>query len=562
MEPPTQDSLPPLPSDAQLRAIIKRVPGYNPRKDAAKYRFNCSLARKGIAFFHEKLRHVKGEMTGKPFALEVWEQAIIANLFGWVDKASGLRRYRECFIEVPKKNGKTPLAAGIVCYLLFEDGEPGAEIYGAASKYDQASLVWTHAAGMVRQCPELANRAHVFKGQAKAIEAGQPGDIDYATYRVISSEHLGSHGFNIHGVVIDELHAFQNSDLVDSLVAGTASRRQPLIVMITTKDYDRISICNEKEAYAKRILSRPEDDLTFLPVIHEVPDDADWKNPKTWKLANPNYGISVKPDYLKTQCQKATENPRLENVFKRLHLNMKTQQETRWLPAEDWKACVVAEALQVSELVRRPCVVGMDLSSNTDITAMCALFPPIASDDPYYAFWKLYVPADNIEKRVVRDKVPYDIWAKQGYITATPGNVIDYAAIRRDLYDICETYNVQQIVFDRWGFEALRQQMVGEGVPEDLFVSFGQGFASMSPAMKALEQLVLGKRLAFAENPVVLWMAGNVAVQTDPAGNIKPTKEGSGEKIDGIVALTMTIGAAITSKLEDNPLAECAVLEL
>jgi len=560
---PLKYDIPKPPKDARLHAIILKVPGYDPRKGAREYRFDRDLARKAIMFFHGKLRHVKGEMAGRPFILETWEQAIIANLFGWVHKKTGLRRYRQCFIEIPRKNGKTVLAAGILLYLLFEDGEPGAEIYGAASKYDQASLVWTHAAGMVRQCPELAERAHIFKGQAKCIESGVPGDPDYATYRVISSDSLGSHGFNIHGAVIDELHAFASGDLVDTLTTGTGSRRQPLIVYITTRDYDRISACNEKEAYAGLVRDRPESDPTFLPVLYQTPEDADWKNPEIWKKANPNYGVSIKPDFLAAECRKAIEVPRLENVFKRLYLDMKTQQEVRWLPIEDWKACVeVMAADWSSELSGRPCVIGMDLSSNRDITATCVLFPPQEDSEPYRAMWKLYVPADNIEARVRQDKVPYDLWARQGHITATPGNTVDYARIREDLYAISEQYSVQMVVFDRWGFEALRQQMIGEGMPEELFVSFGQGFASMSPAMKALERFVLSRRLLIQDNPAILWMAANVAVKTDPAGNIKPTKEGSGERIDGIVALIEAVGAAITRNLEDNPLADEVVLTL
>jgi phage terminase large subunit-like protein len=546
---------PPTPlTDRQLRAVIKKIPGYDPFKGAEAYRFDCKLARKATQFFPEQLRHVKGAKTGQPFILEPWEQAIIANLFGWINKRTGLRRYRKCFILVGKKNGKSPLCAGIIDYLLFEDGEPGAEIYGAASKYDQASLVWTHASGMIRQNAALSARAHVFKGQSKAIEVGQPGDPNYATYKVISSDSLGSHGFNIHAVVIDELHTFQDGDLVDSLEAATGARRQPLIVYITTKDFDRVSVCNEKETYAKSVRdgTLPTPDLEFLPVIYAVEDEnANWKDPKVWALANPNLGVSIYLKSLESECKEAVEMPRKENTFKRLHLNMRTAQETKWLSLDTWRACILTPGdpegrFKPEALAGRKAYVALDLSSTSDITSTCVVFPPAAETEPFLAYWKFYVPADNVEKRVRRDKVPYDVWAKQGFITLTPGNVIDYSYIRQDLYKICESHSVQTIVFDRWGFEALRQQMVGEGVPEGLFVSFGQGFASMSPAMKTVERLLPSKRLLFADNPVVLWMARNIAVQTDAAGNVKPSKEASGEKIDGLVALIMALGAMST----------------
>jgi phage terminase large subunit-like protein len=538
-------------SDARLRAVIRKIPGYDSRRDAGKeYVFDCDKARKAINFIQRRLHHVKGAMAGKPFLLEPWEQAIIANIFGWVCKKTGFRRYREVFIECPRKQGKSSLCAAVILYLLLEDGEPGAEIYGAAFKFDQAALVWTQAAGMLRGDAGLRAKVKVFKGQAKSLEVGQPGDLDYATYRVISSDSLGSHGFNIHGVIVDELHAFQNGDLVDTLTTGTGSRRQPLVVYITTADYERLSICNEKESYAKSVQAGTLTDASFLPVLYIAPIDADWHDRKVWRACNPNLGISISLEALEKEHQTAVEVPRYEGVFKRLHLCQKVAVETRWLSLDSWKTCVATPgdpAKQFSEeaLRGRSCTAGMDLSSTSDITATCVLFGPKGPDDPYLATWKFYIPAANVEPRVRRDKVPYDLWGRQGFITLTPGNVIDYAYVRRDLETLCERHNVTRVLFDRCGFEALRQQMIAGGLPEKLFVSFGQGYFSISPAMKALERLILAKKLLFQDNPVVLWMARNVAVATDPAGNIKTSKQASGEKIDGIVSLIMALGGVV-----------------
>jgi len=524
---------------------IKLLPGYDPYKGADDYIFKPELADKVIQFFHTKLSHVKGEKSGKAFILEAWQRGLLGNLFGWVHKETGLRRYRECFIEVGRKNGKTPLAAGILLYLLFEDGEPGAEIYGAASEYKQASLVFTHAWGMRNSEATLALNSKVFKGQAKSIEVGEPGEDEYGIYRVISSDSFAAHGFNTHGAVVDELHTQPNRDLVDALLTSTGARREPLIIYITTSDFEREgSICNEKEDYALRVCQGVIDDPSFLPVIYKAELEDDWKSIKIWKKANPNLGVSVSQEYLKRECKRAQETPTYENTFKRLHLNIRTQQDTRWIPLEKWDACdgVVDEGL----LIGRECYAGLDLSSTRDITAFVMVFPH--EDGSYGVLRRSWIPKENAHDRERIDKVPYVTWVEQNHITMTDGNVVDYDQVIKDIVVDCEKFDVKEIAFDRFGFEAMRQRMVALGVPEDVFVSFGQGFLSMSAPTKELEKLIYGEQLAHGGDPVLRWMAQNVAVEEDAAGNIKPSKKKSFEKIDGIVALIMALGRAITQE--------------
>jgi len=548
---PVPPKIEPVAAKILSAAKIKAgIPNYDPTVGADDYKFVYGKAKKAIEFFHNELRHVKGELTGQPFILEPWEQAIIGNLFGWVHKKTGLRRYRKTLIFVPKKNGKTPLAAGIILYLLFEDGEPGAEIYGAATEYKQASLVFTHAWGMRNQNPELSERSHVFKGQSKAMELGQPGDMDYGIYRVISGESDSCEGFNTQAVVVDELHKQKTRELTDNLETSTAARREPLVIYITTSDFEREgSICNETQDYAERLLKHPEDNPAFLPVIYKAEIEDDWTDPKVWYKANPNLGVSVSYEHIERECKRAQDTPTFENTFKRLHLNIRTGQDVRWLSVEEWDKCdgvVLPEAL-----IGHSCYAGLDLSSRKDVTAIVLYFPDEKKVLPF--FW---IPKANAHQREKTDKVPYTTWANQDFITMTPGNVIDYAVVMGGIADIAEKYNIELMAFDRWGFEAIRQQLVHTGVPEEKMIAFGQGYASMSAPTKELEKLVLGEEISHGGHPVLRDMASKVAVVSDSADNIKPCKKKSTGRIDGIVGLIMAIGLAITQpeKVDMNAL--------
>jgi phage terminase large subunit-like protein len=532
-EKPKRDIPPPIDRET-LGDVIKQIPGYDPYRGAEDYRFDEDAAGDAIDFIQQKLCHVKGELAGKPFILEIWEQAIIANLFGWKHKETGFRRYQECLIFVPRKNGKTPLCATIILYCLFEDQEPGAEIYGAASEYKQAGFVFTHAWGMVRQEPELEQRCKVFKGQSKAIEVGQPGDIDYGIYRVICADADPAHGFLTHVAVVDELHKQPNGDLVDALWTSTAGRRQPLLVYITTSDFEREgSICNEKEDYAIQVRDGIIDEPKFLPVIYKAEIEDDWTDEKVWEKANPNIDVSVSREYLRTACKRAQDTPTFENEFKRLHLNIRTQQDVRWIPMDKWNACggpVAAETL-----AGRVCYGGLDLSTTTDISAFVLAF---GVDDKVLLLPKFWLPRESAKKRQDRDRVPYLTWANQGLITLTEGNVVDYDIVRRDINELGKLYKIKDIAIDRWNAAQITTQLGGDGFE---IVSFGQGYQSMSGPSKEFEKLLIDGGLVHGGNPVLKWMASNVAAEIDAAGNIKPSKKKSTERIDGIVAAIMAI---------------------
>ncbi|MBP7639030.1 MAG: terminase large subunit [Kiritimatiellae bacterium] len=524
----------PKPPASHWLDTLRLIPGYDPFRDAAGFTFREDLADKVVGFFREVLTHVKGHLAGQPFELQPWEQAIVGNLFGWVD-SRGLRRYREAFVYVPRKNGKTALIAGICNYVLFCDGEPGAEIYSAAADRDQASLVFSQAKGMVLQNHDLETRSKIYESHRSIEHAG-------SAYRVISADANTKHGFNTHFVVVDELHAQPNRELVDVLTTSTGARRQPLVVFITTADFMRESICNEKLDYARKVRDGVVKDARCLPVIYETDINADWTDPAVWAAANPNMGVSFSRENIEAECLKAQETPSFENTFKRLRLNMQTQQDVRWLAIEQWQACQG----ELPNLDGRPCWGGLDLSSTTDLTALALVFP---GDGCFYLLTKFWAPAVGARQRERRDRVPYETWARQGRIDLTDGDVVDYDRVRADINKLTERYDIRGLAIDRWAATQITTQLSQDGLE---VVPFGQGMASMSAPAKMFERLVLAGQLVHDGCPVMLWMAGNVAIETDAAGNIKPSKKKSTERIDGIVASVMALGLAAIKADEGN----------
>lgn len=518
--------------DAEWRELLAIIPGYDSvaSADPGDW-FDAEAAQIAIAFFHECLVMIEGDKAGEPFMLERWQQAIVAAIFGW-KRADGTRRYREAFVYVPRKNGKTPLAAGMVLLTMFTDHEPGAQIYSAAAEREQAALVFRHAAGMILREPELESRAKIYKA-FRSIEFAEENTV----YKALSADADTKHGLNVHAAVIDELHAHPNRDLVDVLVTGTGSRRQPLIVYITTADYDRPSICNEKHDYACKVRDGVIRNHAFLPVVYEAGPDDDWTSPETWAKANPNLGVSVRLEYLENECAKAKDQPTYENTFKRLHLNMKTQQDVRWLSMAAWDAC--DGKFDLAEMAGEPCFAAIDLASTTDTAALVMLFP---DGDNFNLVLDVWVPEDRAKEREDRDRVPYMTWKKQGFLHTTPGNVIDYEFIRAEIAERKSRFNIKEIAYDPWNatqFALNLQEKDGMKV-----VEFRQGYQSMNEPMKALERFVLEGKIRHNGNPVLRWMVSNVAAKIDPAGNIKPDKAKSTGRIDGVVAAIMAIGRA------------------
>ena len=518
------------------------IPGYDPHATAAGAWFDPSSASLACEFFPRFLRHVEGDRAGTPFILEAWQQAIISNLFGWKKKDSRgrvVRRYREAFIYVPRKNGKTAISAGLCLFCLLCDGERGAQIYSAAAEREQAALLFRHAKGMVEQESRLSSRLRVYG--SVGFRSIVKRDDEASSYKVLSADAETKHGASAHLVVIDELHAQPNRDLVDVLLTSTASevRKQPLIVYITTADFNRPSICNEKHDYACKVRDGIIHDPSFLPVVYEADNSEDWTDPRVWERVNPNLGVSVSRDYLERECQRARETPAYENTFRRLHLNQKTETDVRAIPMEQWDACA-AEPVSAADLEGQGCYGGLDLSTTTDLTAFVLVFPEDGGGYRVLPFF--WLPAETARLRSRRDRVPYEDWARAGLVTLTEGNVIDYDVVRRDINRLNERFAIQAIARDRWNATQITTQLQGDGFA---MTDFGQGFSSMTAPTKEVLKLVAEGKLYHGGHPVLRWMASNLSTEMDAAGNLKPSKKKSTERIDGVVSLIMAIGQAM-----------------
>ena len=505
--------------------------------EARGFWFDEEAAQAAVNFFDRVLVHVKGEWAGQPFTLSDWQRdQIVRPLFGW-KRQDGSRRYRTAYIEIPRKNGKSSLAAGIALFMLFADGEPGAEVYSAAADRNQAAIVFDVAKQMTEAAPILAKRAEPFKRSILC-----PATM--GSYRVLSADAPTKHGLNASAVVVDELHAQPNRELVDVLVTSTGARRQPLIVFLTTAGFNLETICGEYHEYAIQVRDGVIEDDTFLPVLYAADPGDDWQDPDVWAKANPGLGVSVKVDYLANEARRAAAVPAYQNTFRRLHLNEWTEQDTRWLPMDAWGKCARPFDPELLEGAR--CYGGLDLASTSDLASLALVFPSEPGEPEDYAirvwFW---IPADNITDRARRDRVPYDAWTRDGLITATEGNVIDYSYIVRDIEALGERFDIQEIAFDRWGAFQVSTALEGLGFT---MVGFGQGFASMGSPTKELMRLVLAERIRHNSNKVLNWMAANMVVSSDAAGNVKPNKAKSREKIDGMVSLIMGLGRAIVHR--------------
>lgn len=495
--------------------------------------FDPAAGQHVVKFFSKFLKHSKGQFSGKPFTLLEWqENHFIMPLFGW-KREDGTRRYRTAYIEVPKKNGKSAIASGLEIYMLCGDAEPGAEVYVAATARDQAAIIYKECAAMVESSPQLLKRLSVFRG-TKTITYN-----DTAWLRALSSEAKIQEGINAHFLVFDELHAQPDRVLWDTLAYSGAMRRQPLLLSITTAGvYSKSSICWEQHDYAKRIIEGKFFDDSFFGLTYSASLDDDWTSEETWKKANPSYGVIINPDKMREDAIAAQNSPAKENAFRRYRLNQWLNQSTRWLQMEAWNVCDAP--IDERELVGEDCYGGLDLAQTTDIAAFVLVFPrDNGCFDVLPYFW---IPEDNMLERSRHDRVNYDLWSRDGFIQATPGNVIDYSFIKEKIKELNDTYNIQQVGFDRWNATQLGQELEGEGIE---MIPISQGMAGMSSPMKELMRLVLSKNIRHGGNPVLEWMASNLVVDIDANGNLRPNKEKSPEKIDGMVALVMALGRAI-----------------
>jgi phage terminase large subunit-like protein len=491
--------------------------------------------------FIQNLCHTKGKWAGKKFILLPWQEQIIRDLFGVV-KEDGKRQFLTAYVEIPKKNGKSELAAVIALYLLFADNEPSAEVYGAACDRQQASIVFDVAKQMVQMSPALHKRSKIAAANKRIVNYSNVG-----FYQVLSAETGTKHGLNVSGLVFDELHSQPNRKLYDVLTKGSGdAREQPLFFIITTAGTDKNSICYELHAKAMDIKAGRKKDNAFYPVVYGLTEQDDWNDEANWYKANPSLGHTISIQRVREAYKNALENPAEENVFKQLRLNIWTSATVCWIPEHIYNRGNLS--IDMDSLHGRECYGGLDLSSTTDITAFVLVFPPRTEDEKYILLPFFWLPKDTLELRCRRDHVLYDVWELQGYIQTTEGNVLHYGFIEKFIEELGEKYHIKEIAFDRWNATQMVQNLEAMGF---IVVPFGQGYKDMSPPCKELYKLLMEGNINHGGNPVLKWMAQNVVMRQDPAGNIKPDKEKSIERIDGIVAVIMALDRSIRNKSDD-----------
>ncbi|HEL2553644.1 TPA: terminase large subunit [Streptococcus suis] len=503
--------------------------------------YDEAKADRAVTFINN-LSHTKGKWAGKRFDLLPWQEQIVRDLFGIV-KEDGNRQFLTAYIEIPKKNGKSELAAAIALYLLYADNEASAEVYGAACDRNQASIVFDVAKQMVQMSRPLEKRSKIMGATKRIVNYSNAG-----FYQVLSAETGTKHGLNVSGLVFDEIHAQPNRHLYDVLTKGSGdAREQPLFFIITTAGTDRNSICYELHTKALDILNGRKKDTSFYPVVYGLSDEDDWNDEENWRRANPSLGHTIGIDRVREAYQQALDNPAEENVFKQLRLNMWTSSSVAWIPEHVYAKG--NDPIQYESLKGRSCYAGLDLSSTSDITALVLVFPPRFEEENYIVLPYFWLPEDTLELRCRRDHVLYNVWERQGYIKTTEGNVVHYGFIEKFIEDLSEIYHIKEIAYDRWNATQMVQNLEGMGLN---MVPFGQGYKDMSPPSKELYKLLMEGKIQHGGHPVLKWMGQNVVMRQDPAGNIKPDKEKSVEKIDGIVALIMGLDRCIRHQSDEG----------
>lgn len=513
--------------------------------------FDRKAAQKAISFF-KYLRHYKGKFAGQVFELEPWQQFVLWNVFGW-KTAEGLRRFRYGYIAVPRKNGKTTLMAGIGLNMLVADGENAAEVYTAATKLPQAKLCFKDAKEMVKKSPALKKRISVYEHNMHILSTA-------SKFEPLAADSDKEDGSGPSCAIIDEYHAHKTDGMLKVLKSGMGAREQPLLWIITTAGFNSNGPCAIYEKNVKDVLAGRKEQDNLFGIIFTIDKKDDWEDPKVWEKANPSYhAIDTLRKFLQEEYNDAKNQPSLVVNFKTKNLNIWCGAQEEWISDKRWMACKVD--VDWNEFAGCSCFSGLDLSQTKDITSLHLLFP---LDDGRLLLKGFYwIPELSAKERVQKDDVNYDIWIQQGWIEETPGDVVDYDLIRRRIsgYYVedkevkhddscyCDQFDIETIGFDRWGARSIVNNLTGDGVD---MADFGQGFRDMSPPTKEFEKKVLKKEIVHDGNPVTRWMLGNVAIQRDPAGNIKVNKAKSKEKVDGIVTAIMALGEYITAQGEED----------
>lgn len=535
-----------------VRLAVERHLGDLDRSDdeGFPYYFDCAQARRAIDFI-QQLRHTKGEWADPRkhdtrIRLEPWEQCITWILFGWRNE-SGYRRFTRAYIAVARKNGKSTLAAATAnyCFVADRPHEMGPEVYAIATKRDQAKITWLEARRQIEHHPVLRGYVKLYRDSIVSPDGA-------GFFKPLGKDSKTEDGANAHFLLVDEYHAHPTDEMVAVMVDSTMSRNQPLTYIITTAGFELQSPCKIEQERVEQMLERSVnraeadviDESTFA-IIYALDEGDDWTDEKVWPKANPNIGVSVFWERLREQVARALASPHLQNDVLTKHFNVWTQAETRWILDEVWMAN--ATVVDADTLGGRRAYLGLDLSASQDITAAVLVFPPEKEGERYAVLPRFFIPGDDIIGRERRDKVPYTDWVARGIVTATPGNVIDYDAIESQILRDAEMFEIAEIAYDPWKAQEIVNHLTEAGFT---MVPIYQRYSGMAAPSDTFEKKVLAQSLAHSGNPVLRWMMACTEVKSDRQGNImpmKPRREATGKRIDGIVALIMGLGRAVVA---------------
>lgn len=513
--------------------------------DEGRY-FDKKAAMRAIHFI-EKLKHTKGEWAGQRFRLEPWQQFVLWNIFGWKN-ADGTRRFRYAYIEIARKNGKTALSAGIGLYMLFADGESRPEVYSAATVKDQAKICFSDAVEIVK-ATDLKNYLTPYRNSIVY-------ELKGGTMKPLSSDYGTHDGLNPSCGIIDEFHAHKDSGMFDVIKSAFGARRQPLMFVITTAGFNKSGACYAYRENVIKVLRGVNEDDSLFGIIYTLDDKSEWDDPKMWIKANPNLGVSLSADYLADQVKDAKNRPEAVRNVMTKNVDLWVDAERTWILDDAWQKCIGTTA--PADLKGCACWGGLDLSNVSDITAYVLLFH---ENDRFQLLPHFWIPEEKMREKIRKENINYDKWVAEGYVTVTPGNVIDYDFVKADILRIVADYDLRTSAYDRWNSSQTIIDLQNEGMECN---PFGQGYGSMSAPTKEFEKLVLTGKIEHFGNPVLRWMLASTLVKTDPVGNIKPDKEKSTQKIDGIVAAIMALGEWMTAQANDerNPYENRGLLTL
>jgi phage terminase large subunit-like protein len=497
------------------------------------WEYSPKKANHAIEFIENFCKHSKGKWGGKPIDLELWQKAFTAASFGFIHKIDETRKYREILLVVARKNGKSTIASGIGLYLQIADGEPGAEVYAVATKKDQAKLVWQEAKRMVKKSPALLKRI-------KPLVSEMISDWNDSFFKPLGSDSDTLDGLNVHGAMMDEIHAWKDKNLYDVIVDGTSSREQPMIFMITTAGTIRESVYDMKYGEAERLLNSLDDeksytDERFLPIIYELDHRKEWVDSKNWKKANPGLGTIKKIDQLETKVNKAKSDSMLVKNLLCKDFNVRETSSEAWLTFEQLNN---PESYDIKKLSPSYGIGGFDLSSTTDLTAACVLFKTSESDNIYFKhmYW---LPEDLLEQRAKEDKIPYDLWYEQEILRTTPGNKVHYAHVVKWFLELRDEYGIYLpwIGYDSWSSTYVVEEMKGHFGAEALEPVI-QGKKTLNGPMKQMGADLEANKINYENNPITKWCLSNTAIDIDKNLNIQPSKTNNQRKrIDGTAAM-------------------------